>query len=145
MEEVIQYLKELGSIPLITIPSGAIVGAFITYLLSINLRKRQSVELTKQLLLFIHKEIDINKHRLKNRAPFNVLSLMGYEKLISNAGNLFIDHDRLSSLIKIYSFFSILNKFTRHTANDSIREEAKKQEEMLNKEIKEYEEKYLAK
>ena len=70
MEEIIKTLKELGSIPIVTIPVGAIVGAVTTYLLSIYSRSKQNQLTTKQVLSYINIEIhDILLIELKENIP----------------------------------------------------------------------------
>ena len=115
MEEIIKILKELGSIPIVTIPIGAIIGAVTTYLLSIYSRSKQNQLTTKQVLSYINIEIHDNfANRIKRKYPYNELSLKGFEFISRQAGNIAIKEKQLIEINRIYTLFDEINKNILH-------------------------------
>jgi len=57
MEKIFEYLKELGSIPLVTIPVGTVADAIVTFFLSVCLKNKQDQQTTRQILSYINIEI----------------------------------------------------------------------------------------
>jgi len=110
MEEIIQYLKELGSIPLVTIPVGAVTGAVVTFFLSLCLKKKQDTQTTLQVLTYINIEIRDNfANRIKSEYPYSELSIKGFDLINMQAGRLTIDKNQLEDITKIYTMFDEIN------------------------------------
>jgi len=111
MNEVIDILKELGNIPIVTILFGAFLGSFATYLFTVKQKKIHDERVTTQVLSFINMEIKENfTNRIYSRYPYNELSLKGLELLNIQAGNIKINNDQLAKINKIYALFDEINK-----------------------------------
>jgi len=115
MEEIIKILKELGSIPIVTIPVGAIIGAVAAYLLSIYSKSKQNQLTTKQVLSYINVEIHDNfANRIKRKYPYNELGLKGFEFISRQAGNIVIKEKQLIEINRVYTLFDEINKDILH-------------------------------
>ena len=115
MEEIIKNLKELGSIPIVTIPLGAIIGAVSTYLLSIYSKNKQNQLTTKQVLSYINIEIHDNfANRVKRKYPYKELSLKGFEFISRQASNIAIKEKQLIEINRVYTMFDEINKNILH-------------------------------
>jgi len=111
MNEFINFLSELGNVPIITIPLGAILGAIVTYILTIKQKKNRDEQLTKQILPFINIEIYENfANRINSNYPYNELTLKGLDLINMQAGNIRLNNKQLKRIYKIYSLFNRMNK-----------------------------------
>ena len=106
MNEVIDILKELGNIPIVTIP----FGAFIAYLFTMRKKKIRDEQVTKNVLSFINSEMHENLDIISNIYPYNKLSLTGLELINIQVGNIRINNDQLAKINKIYTLFDQINK-----------------------------------
>ena len=111
MNEIIGFLIKLGALPVVTIPLGAFLGSFATYLFTVKQKKNHDKQVTKQVLSFINNEIHENfANRINSNYPYNELSLKGLELISIQAGNIKINNDQLTKINKIYILFDEINK-----------------------------------
>jgi len=111
MNEIIDFLTKLGSIPVVTISLGAFLGSFATYLFTVKQKQNYNKRVTRQVLSFINIEIHENfANRIKSNYPYNELSLKGFELISTHAGNIKINNDQLAKINKIYTLFDEINK-----------------------------------
>lgn len=111
MNEIIDFLTKLGNIPVVTIPLGAFLGSFVTYLFTVKQKQNYDKRVTKQVLSFINIEIHENfSNRIKSNYPYKDLSLKGFELISTQAGNIKINNNQLAKINKIYTLFDEINK-----------------------------------
>ena len=105
--DIINILKGLGNIPIVTIS----LGVFLGYLLTEKQKKTHDKQITKQVLSFINIEINENLDRIDSPFPYTELSLKGFELIsIQGIGNIKIDNTQLAIIIMLYTLFDEVNK-----------------------------------
>ncbi len=111
MNEIIDILAKLGTLPFVTIPLGAFLGSFLTYLFNVKQRQNSDKQATGRVLFFINIEILENfNNKIKSNYPYNELSLKGFELIGARVGNIKINNDQLAKINKIYTLFDEINK-----------------------------------
>lgn len=153
ISNLIEFLKKLGSVPLVTIPFGVIIGL----ILNIVYENWKNRKVTKQILSIVHNEIinnlvkptDALMYTKSTRREYKRLSTMSGNVFMSKIGILTISPEQIQSILKIYEIFNFINNAIVDLKNNksrllenAITKQIKKYYTDLKEEIDKYKEKW---